>query len=44
MNAALPNGAAVLGAGALLALLIPGKPRSTEAIDASSAALAAEAT
>ena len=30
MNAALPIGAAVLGAGALLALLIPGKTRSAE--------------
>jgi EmrB/QacA subfamily drug resistance transporter len=44
MNAALPIGAAVLGAGALLALLIPGKPRSTEAIDAPATALVAEAT
>ena len=43
MNAALPIGAAVLGAGALLALLIPGKGRSAEAVEAPAGALATEA-
>jgi nitrate/nitrite transporter NarK len=44
MNAALPIGAAVLGAGALLALLIPGKDRRVETSGAPAAALAAEAS
>jgi EmrB/QacA subfamily drug resistance transporter len=43
MTAALPIGAAVLGAGALLALLIPGKPKTDAATEAPTAALA-EAT
>ncbi len=44
MNAALPIGAGVLGVGALLALLIPGKAQSAEAAEAPTRALAAEAT
>jgi EmrB/QacA subfamily drug resistance transporter len=44
MTAALPIGAGVLGAGALLALLIPGKSRTTEAGEAQAPVLAAEAT
>jgi EmrB/QacA subfamily drug resistance transporter len=43
MTAALPIGAGVLGAGALLALLIPGKTRAAQADEVPAAALAAEA-
>ncbi len=44
MNAALPIGAAVLGAGALLALLIPGTAaRTSTSIDAAAPVLATEA-
>jgi EmrB/QacA subfamily drug resistance transporter len=43
MTAALPIGAAVLGVGAVLALLIPGKARAVEPASAPAAALAGDA-